>query len=143
LNAVPNLETGAGCEWSRSKATTPTPGWTAEWAPLRNSGKPEKDVPSWHVTDCPQYVQDSPRRLAVVVLDKEKYKGRYPMIYTAVDKATGEILARGLSGDVAASLGYTTSRPVREAVRRGNSKYIITAREMTETEKRTYRRKRT
>lgn len=45
-----------GCSWSRE--FVPVDGWTAEPVILKGFGK---DVPSYHITACPEFVEDEPR----------------------------------------------------------------------------------
>lgn len=52
-NAVPNPETGQGCEWSRS--LKPVPGWKATVS-AKAFGT------SWSIRKCPKYVAEPERR---------------------------------------------------------------------------------
>lgn len=54
LNAVPNVEIGRGCEWSR--LLQPVPGWDAEMVVMREVG------PTWAVRGCPRYEVEPVRK---------------------------------------------------------------------------------
>lgn len=56
-NAVPDVETGVGCSWSRG--FQPVPGWRAVPDSIYiGGGKPA--VPTYHVIECPEFRADRP-----------------------------------------------------------------------------------
>ena len=61
-----------GCSWSRKTKPEPVPGWTAEPRTIKMASITL--VPSYAITDCPEYVQDCEdsskprRRQALTVL---------------------------------------------------------------------------
>jgi hypothetical protein len=56
IHAVPDPQSGVGCEWSESKATVPVPGWDAMPQFLRNyMGPTAAAVPTYCVLECPKF----------------------------------------------------------------------------------------
>lgn len=55
-NAVPNPNTGKGCNWSRG--FMPVEGWEAVATTIRAYKKEVAPVPSFHIVSCPEYIPD-------------------------------------------------------------------------------------